>query len=131
MNSDTATATEASGASSSLETSGHRDSCQRNKSLATSTDEERLRALPLHFEAQEAEARWDESWQRSGIFRYDPTRPREETFGMFVVTSSVLIIALFSDRYSPADCLWPPPRWPHILLYPHGHHSPIQADEGY
>ena len=36
--------------------------------------------LPKHFEALEVEARWDKVWQESGIYHYDPSRPREETF---------------------------------------------------
>jgi len=37
-------------------------------------------SLPKHFEAAEAERRWDEAWQKSGIYHYDPARPRGETF---------------------------------------------------
>jgi valyl-tRNA synthetase len=37
-------------------------------------------ALPKHFEAAAAESRWDEEWERSGTYRWDPTRPRAETF---------------------------------------------------
>jgi len=36
--------------------------------------------LPRHFEAAEAERRWHAFWQREGIYRWDPSRPREETF---------------------------------------------------
>jgi valyl-tRNA synthetase len=36
--------------------------------------------LPKHFESAEAEQRWDEVWQKSGIYHYDETRPREQTF---------------------------------------------------
>jgi valyl-tRNA synthetase len=36
--------------------------------------------LPKHFDAAEAEARWDETWQKTGIYHYDPTRSREDTF---------------------------------------------------
>ena len=36
--------------------------------------------LPKHFDAPEAEVRWDREWERLGIHRWDPTRPREETF---------------------------------------------------
>jgi valyl-tRNA synthetase len=36
--------------------------------------------IPKHFEAPEAEVRWNDAWQKSGIYRWDPTRPREETF---------------------------------------------------
>jgi valyl-tRNA synthetase len=36
--------------------------------------------IPKHFEAPEAESRWNDVWQKSGIYRWDPTRPRDETF---------------------------------------------------
>jgi len=36
--------------------------------------------LPKHFEATEAETRWDEAWQRDGVYHYDPARSRAETF---------------------------------------------------
>jgi valyl-tRNA synthetase len=36
--------------------------------------------LPKHFEGPEAEQRWDEVWQREGVYHYDASRPREETF---------------------------------------------------
>ena len=36
--------------------------------------------LPRHFDAAEAEARWDRVWQESGVYHYDPSRPRSETF---------------------------------------------------
>lgn len=36
--------------------------------------------LPKHFEAQEAEQRWDQRWEQSGIYRYNPAIPRENTF---------------------------------------------------
>ncbi len=36
--------------------------------------------LPKHFDAPAAEARWHEAWQASGVYHYDPTQPREETF---------------------------------------------------
>ena len=37
-------------------------------------------ALPKHFVSAEAERRWDQVWTELGIHRYDPSRPREETF---------------------------------------------------
>ena len=37
-------------------------------------------ALSKHFEAPEVEARWDAAWQESGVYRWDPSRSREETF---------------------------------------------------
>ncbi|HKK51778.1 MAG TPA: class I tRNA ligase family protein, partial [Myxococcota bacterium] len=36
--------------------------------------------LPKHFDAPEAERRWDALWQREGLYHYDPSRSREETF---------------------------------------------------
>ena len=36
--------------------------------------------LPKHFEGAETEKRWDAFWQREGIYHWDPSRPREETF---------------------------------------------------
>ncbi len=36
--------------------------------------------LPKHFDSAEAEARWDGAWEERGIHRYDPSRPRGETF---------------------------------------------------
>ncbi len=37
-------------------------------------------SLPKHFDAPGAEARWDEAWERAGTYRWDPQRPRDETF---------------------------------------------------
>jgi len=37
-------------------------------------------ALPKHFDAPAAEQRWHAAWQESGIYHYDPARPRAETF---------------------------------------------------
>jgi len=37
-------------------------------------------ALPRHFDASAAEVRWDAAWEESGIYRWDPARPRGETF---------------------------------------------------
>ena len=37
-------------------------------------------ALPKHFDAAAAEARWHAEWERRGIYHYDPERPRDETF---------------------------------------------------
>ncbi len=36
--------------------------------------------LPKHFDAEEVESRWDDVWQGEGVYHYDPSRPREETF---------------------------------------------------
>jgi len=50
-----------------------------------SSDSQRVRpidpeTLPKHFEAVEAEKRWDERWEAWGTYRYDPSAPREQTF---------------------------------------------------
>src|ERR1051326_6381528 len=37
-------------------------------------------ALPKHFDAAAAEVRWDAEWERLGIHRWDPSRPRDDTF---------------------------------------------------
>ncbi len=37
-------------------------------------------AIAKHFDAPEAEARWDAAWQASGIYRWEPDHPREETY---------------------------------------------------
>ncbi len=37
-------------------------------------------ALPKHFDAPEAERRWHAAWQAGGLYHYDPSRPRSETF---------------------------------------------------
>ncbi len=36
--------------------------------------------LPKHFDSAQAEKSWDERWQKSGIYRYDEARSRDETF---------------------------------------------------
>ena len=36
--------------------------------------------LPKHFDTQAAEQKYDADWEESGIYRYDPARPRNETF---------------------------------------------------
>jgi len=36
--------------------------------------------LPKHFQAADAEKRWDEFWQREGVYHWDSSRPRDETF---------------------------------------------------
>jgi valyl-tRNA synthetase len=45
--------------------------------LTTGIDPEKL---PKHFDAADAEVRWDAAWQAAGIYHYDPARPREQTF---------------------------------------------------
>src|SRR5262250_510234 len=36
--------------------------------------------LPKHFDAAAAERRWAAEWERQGTHRWDPARPRDETF---------------------------------------------------
>jgi valyl-tRNA synthetase len=36
--------------------------------------------LPKHFESAAAEARWHDAWDRADVYRWDPERPRAETF---------------------------------------------------
>ena len=55
------------------------------ESNTSRTASERVRSIDpasiaKHFDAPEVEARWDRAWQESGIYRWDPERPREETF---------------------------------------------------
>ena len=38
-------------------------------------------SLPKHFEAAEAERRWDEAWQKSGVYHWDPASPGAELRG--------------------------------------------------
>ena len=37
-------------------------------------------SLPKHFDSADAERRLDAAWEARGVYRYDPRRPREETF---------------------------------------------------
>jgi valyl-tRNA synthetase len=39
-----------------------------------------VESLPKHFDAAAAEARWAAEWERSGVYRWDPSRPRQDTF---------------------------------------------------
>jgi valyl-tRNA synthetase len=53
--------------------------------MASGSGKGRVRAidparLPKHFDSAAAEERWGARWERDGIYRYDPSRPREETF---------------------------------------------------
>ena len=75
-----------------------------------SSDNQRVRSidpetLPKHFAAIEAEKRWDDRWEAWGTYRYDPTRPRDETFVVDTppptVSGSLHIGHLFS--YSHTD----------------------------
>ncbi|GAB4201996.1 MAG: valine--tRNA ligase [Sandaracinaceae bacterium] len=46
--------------------------------MATKTID--LATLPPHFDAAEAEKRWDAAWSEGGVYHWDDTRGREETF---------------------------------------------------
>src|SRR5262245_57641597 len=63
--------------------------------------------LPKHFEGAAAEARWDAEWERLGVHRYDPARPRSETFVVDTppptVSGSLHVGHVFS--YTHADVL--------------------------
>ena len=37
-------------------------------------------ALPRHFDAAAVEAKWAAAWEESGIYGYDSSRSREDTF---------------------------------------------------
>ncbi|HKV39858.1 MAG TPA: valine--tRNA ligase, partial [Blastocatellia bacterium] len=37
-------------------------------------------SLPAHFDSPGAEDRWDRTWRESGVYHYDSSRPKEETF---------------------------------------------------
>jgi len=58
---------------SESQTKGGSATRPRSRSIDPST-------LPKHFEAEAVEAKWDEAWQRDGVYHYDPSRPREETY---------------------------------------------------
>ncbi len=64
-------------------------------------------ALPKHFDAAAAEARWGAEWERLGIHRWDPARPRAETFVIDTppptVSGSLHVGHVFS--YTHADVL--------------------------
>src|SRR5207244_5653793 len=36
--------------------------------------------ISKHFDSAAAEARWHAEWERLGVYRWDPTRSREESF---------------------------------------------------
>ena len=39
-----------------------------------------MKTMPKHFDAAEAETRWNNVWQKTGTYRYDPDQTRENTF---------------------------------------------------
>jgi len=36
--------------------------------------------LPKHFDSKQVEEKWARNWEERGTYRYDPSRPREDTF---------------------------------------------------
>ena len=38
--------------------------------------------IPQSYDPAKAEREWAERWERDGIYRWDPTRPRAETFAV-------------------------------------------------
>ena len=77
-----------------------------------SSDPQRVRSidpdtLPKHFDATEAEKRWDDRWESWGTYRYDPSAARDETFVVDTppptVSGSLHIGHLFS--YTQTDCV--------------------------
>jgi valyl-tRNA synthetase len=63
--------------------------------------------LPKHFDSAAAEARWHAHWERLGVYAYDPSRPREETYVVDTppptVSGSLHVGHVFS--YTHADVL--------------------------
>ncbi|MBI4220568.1 MAG: valine--tRNA ligase [Chloroflexi bacterium] len=66
-----------------------------------------MASLPKNFDAVEAEARWREAWEASGIFRWDSDQPRDRTFVVDTppptVSGSLHVGHVFS--YTQADIL--------------------------
>ncbi len=66
-----------------------------------------IESLPAHFDSPAAEAKWSAHWDTSGIYRYDPSRGRDETFVVDTppptVSGSLHVGHVFS--YTHADVL--------------------------
>ncbi|PID58625.1 valine--tRNA ligase [candidate division KSB3 bacterium] len=64
-------------------------------------------SLPKHFDAEEAELRWDRQWDAQDVYRYNPDVPREQTFVVDTppptVSGSLHIGHVFS--YTHADVI--------------------------
>ena len=64
-------------------------------------------ALPDHFDAQSAEKRLTDAWEREGIYRFDPSQARENTFSVDTpppaVSGSLHIGHVFSSILAPAS----------------------------
>jgi valyl-tRNA synthetase len=68
--------------------------------------------LPKHFDSGAVEKRLDAWWEAEGVYRFDPTRPRSETFVVDTppptVSGSLHIGHVFS--YTHADIIVRPQR---------------------
>ena len=58
---------------------------EKEPGVPSQTGREKVRAidpdaLGKHFEAEEVEKRWIAAWEDQGVYRWDPNRPRDETF---------------------------------------------------
>jgi valyl-tRNA synthetase len=66
-----------------------------------------IESLPQHFESAAVEAKWIARWEETGIYHYDPTRSREDTFVVDTppptVSGSLHVGHVFS--YTHADIL--------------------------
>jgi valyl-tRNA synthetase len=61
-------------------------------------------SLPRHFNAPEIEKKWGKIWEKSGIYRYDPSGKREDTFVVDTppptVSGSLHVGSLFSYTHT-------------------------------
>ncbi len=48
--------------------------------MTLTVPEDSMREIPKKYDHLEAEQRWRQRWEDSGIYRWDPTAPREQTF---------------------------------------------------
>jgi valyl-tRNA synthetase len=48
--------------------------------MSTETGTVDIKQIPSHFDCQQIEKKWDETWEDWGIYKYDPRRGRAETF---------------------------------------------------
>jgi valyl-tRNA synthetase len=66
-----------------------------------------MAAIPQSYDPAKAEREWAERWERDGIYRWDPTRPRAETFAVdtppLTVSGSLHIGHAFS--FTQADVI--------------------------
>src|SRR4029453_10091325 len=71
------------------------------------TAEAEMAEIPQSYDPAKAEREWAERWERDGIYRWDPTRPRAETFAVdtppLTVSGSLHIGHVFS--FTQADVI--------------------------